>query len=202
MERQGGIMVENEIKILGICGSLRKGSYNRMLLEFAKTLLPEGATLEIIDVGGLPLFDQDSEKQALPEKVKDIKAKVRAADAVLISTPEYNYTIPALLKNALEWASRPYGDNAFDKKPVAIMSASTGMGGGTVAQYHLRQVMVYLNAFVMNKPVVLVPEAQNHFDYAGKVTDKDIEMQLQALLESLVKWTKVIKNGVDADLIA
>src|SRR5271157_1327390 len=186
-------MVENGIRLLGISGSVRRGSYNGMLLEFAKSLLPSGVTMELFDIAGIPIFDQDSEKGPLPEKVNELKSRIKAADAILICTPEYNYTIPAVLKNALEWASRPYGTNAFDRKPVALMSASTEIGGGTVAQYHLRQIMVYLNAFVLNKPTVLVPEAQDHFSSTGKLMDEEMKIRLQTLLENLVKWTRLIK---------
>ncbi len=194
-------MAENEMRILGISGSVRKGSYNSMLLEFAKSLLPSGTTMETYDIEGMPIFDQDSEKRPLPDKIRDFKEKIKSADAILICTPEYNYTIPAVLKNTLEWASRPYGTNAFDRKPVALMSASTELGGGTVAQYHLRQVLVYLNAFVLNKPVVLVPQAQDKFSSTGKLMDEEAKIRVQTLLENLVKWSKLIKYGVDSDLI-
>jgi chromate reductase len=194
-------MSEKGIKLLGISGSSRKGSYNNMLLESAKSLLPNDVTLEVVSIGELPLFSQDAEKEALPKEVVDLKKRIKEADGIVICTPEYNYTIPAMLKNALEWSSRPYGDNAFDRKPVAVMSASTEMGGGTVAQYHLRQVLVYLNAFVINKPVVMVPEAQNRFDNFGRLSDKEIRMRLQSLLASFANWTRVIAYGVENDLI-
>ncbi len=125
-------------KILGFAGSLRKGSYNRALLRAAAELLPEDATLETFDLEGIPRFNQDLESDP-PARVKDFKAKIRAADAVLIATPEYNYSVPGVLKNAIDWASRPSGDSAWPGKPLAVMSASTGMLGGSRAQYHLRQ---------------------------------------------------------------
>jgi len=117
------------INILGFAGSLRKGSYNRSLLRAAAELVPKDARLEVFDLEGIPPFNQDLETQ-MPEKVKEFKAKIRATDAILMATPEYNYSIPGVLKNAIDWASRPPGDNSFAGKPVAIMSASGGYARG------------------------------------------------------------------------
>ena len=135
--------METKLKILGFAGSLRAGSYNRALLRAATELLPDDATLEIFDINGIPPFNQDLEMD-MPAKVKEFKSKIRGADAILIATPEYNYSIPGVLKNAIDFASRPYGDNPFNDKPVAIMSASIGMLGGARAQYHLRQTFIFL----------------------------------------------------------
>ena len=135
--------MEDIVKILGFAGSLRKASYNRSLLRAAQELVPKDAQLEIFDLEGMPLFNQDLEDQPTV-KVQEFKAKIRAADAILIATPEYNYSIPGVLKNAIDCASRPYGDNAFEHKPVAIMGASIGMAGTARAQYHLRQSFVFL----------------------------------------------------------
>src|SRR4030065_1292181 len=126
------------VNILGFAGSLRKNSYNKALLRAAMELLPTDAKLEIFDLEGIPPFNQDFETQ-MPEKVKEFKAKIKEADGTLIATPEYNYSIPGVLKNAIDWASRPHGDNAFDGKPVAIMGASVGMLGTDRAQYDLRR---------------------------------------------------------------
>jgi len=139
------------ISILSFAGSLRKNSYNRALLRAALQLLPKNAKLEIFDLEGIPPFNQDLENH-VPERVREYKKRIRAADAILIATPEYNYSVPGVLKNAIDWASRPHGDNAFEGKPVAIMSASTGMLGGARAQYHLRQMFVYLNMHAINRP--------------------------------------------------
>ena len=116
------------INILGFAGSLRKGSYNRSLLGAALELVPEGVNIEVFDLDGIPPFNQDLESQP-PERIKEFKARIRMADAILIATPEYNYSIPGVLKNAIDCASRPYGDNAFEGKPVAVMGASIGMLG-------------------------------------------------------------------------
>jgi chromate reductase, NAD(P)H dehydrogenase (quinone) len=122
-------------------------------------MLPNVAILEIFDLVNIPPFNQDIEMD-MPSKVKEFKSKIREADAILIATPEYNYSVPGVLKNAIDWASRPYGDNSFYGKPVAIMSASPGMLGGVRAQYHLRQSFVYLNMYPGNGPDVVVNFAQ------------------------------------------
>ena len=145
----GEYKLENML-ILGFAGSLRAGSYNKALLRAAIDLLPEGVTLEIFDLLGIPAYNQDLESD-MPIKVKEFKSKIREeSDAILIATPEYNFSVPGVLKNSIDWASRPYGDNSFDSKPVAIMSASIGMLGGARAQYHLRQMFVFLNMYPVN----------------------------------------------------
>src|SRR4030065_1261567 len=129
------------ISILGFAGSLRKDSYNKSILRAAIEFLPKDTELEIFNLEGIPPFNQDIENQP-PEKVREFKTKIRAADAILIATPEYNYSIPGVLKNAIDWASRPYGDNAFDGKPTAILGASIGMTGTGRAQDHLADTLV------------------------------------------------------------
>jgi chromate reductase len=176
-------------KILGFAGSLRKGSYNRALMRAALELVPEGVELEIFDLDGIPPFNQDLENEPT-EKVKEFKAKIRAADAVLIATPEYNYSIPGVLKNAIDCASRPHGDNAFEHKPVAIMGASPGMIGTARAQYHLRQCFVFLSCFALNHPEVMVAHAHEKIDADGKVTDQKTRERIAQLLENLVAWTR------------
>jgi len=181
------------IVILGFAGSLRKGSYNKALLRAAMELLPKDTKLEIFDLEGIPPFNQDLETK-MPEKVKEFKAKIRAADAILIATPEHNYSIPGVLKNAMDWASRPYGDNSFEDKPVAIMSASPGMLGGARAQYHLRQTLVFLNMHPVNKPEVIVTFASQKIDENGRVTDETTRKFIKELLENLVAWTRRLKR--------
>lgn len=121
--------MKKQITILGFAGSLRKDSYNKALLRAAIELAPSDVRIEVFDLEGIPVFNQDLEEHH-PKRVREFKAKIRAADALLIATPEYNYSVPGVLKNAIDWASRPYGDNAFENKPVALMSASDGMLGG------------------------------------------------------------------------
>jgi chromate reductase len=184
--------METKIKILGFAGSLRVGSYNKALLRAATALLPEDATLEIFDVNDIPPFNQDLEMD-MPPKVKEFKSKIRKADAIVIATPEYNYSVPGVLKNAIDFASRPYGDNPFNDKPVAIMSASIGMLGGARAQYHLRQMFVFLNMHPVNGPEVIVTSAQNKFDSNGNLIDENTRNFLKQLLQNLVNWTRRLK---------
>jgi chromate reductase len=186
------IKMEKKIKILGFAGSLRKDSYNRSLLRAALEVVPKDAELEIFDLEGIPPFNQDLENQP-PQKVKEFKLKIRAADAILVATPEYNYSIPGVLKNAIDSASRPYGDNAFEGKPVAMMGASIGMLGTARAQYHLRQSFVFLNMFPLNQPEVMVPFAQEKIDQTGKVTDQKTKEKIKELVERLVVWTRKLK---------
>ncbi len=181
------------IKILSFAGSLRKDSYNKSLLRAALELVPEGAEIEIFDLEGIPPFNQDLENQPA-EKVKEFKAKIKAADAILIATPEYNYSIPGVLKNAIDCASRPYGDNAFVHKPIAIMGASSGLIGTARAQYHLRQCFVFLSCFALNQPEVMVSLAQEKIDKDGRVTDQKTREKIQELLQGLVTWTKRLSS--------
>ena len=173
------------IKILGIAGSVRKASFNKSALRAAQKLVPEGASLEIFDIEGLPGFNQDEEKNP-PAKVTELKAKIRAADAILFVTPEYNYSIPGVLKNAIDWASRPYGDSAWNGKPVAVMGASVGVIGTARAQYHLRQVFVFLDMHAVNQPEVMI-NASKSFDDQGNLTDPTTKDLIGKLLTALVK---------------
>lgn len=172
-------------KILGIAGSLRKSSYNRELLRVALEVAPSHCNLEIFDLGGIPLYNQDEENH-LPQSVVRLKASVRAADAILIATPEYNYSISGVLKNALDWGSRPYGDNAWNNKPVAIMGASVGIQGTSRAQYHLRQIFVALNMHPLNQPEILMSSAQEKFDSSGHLIDPKAREKIRELLEKLL----------------
>jgi len=182
--------MEKRVKILGFAGSLRSGSYNKALLRAAVDLLPKDVDLDIFDIDGIPGFNQDIEAE-MPVEVKEFKSKIRDSDGILIATPEYNYSVPGVLKNAIDWASRPYGDNAFDGKPVAIMSASIGMLGGARAQYHLRQMFVFLNMHPVNGPEVMVTFAQDKFDADGKLVDEDTKKYVSQLLQNLAKWTQI-----------
>jgi chromate reductase, NAD(P)H dehydrogenase (quinone) len=182
------------IKIIGISGSLRKNSYNSAALRAAKSVRPEGTELEIFDLDGIPGFNQDEEKKP-PQKIVELKEAVRAADAILFATPEYNYSIPGVLKNAIDWVSRPFGANAWDGKPTAIMGVSIGMIGTARAQYHLRQCCVYLNMFPINKPEVMIPFAAERFDPDGNLIDDKSRELIAQLLENLVQWTRKLKGG-------
>ena len=181
------------IRILGIAGSLRRQSYNRAGLRAAAQLAPEGATVEIFELDGIPGFSEDDERSP-PEKVVELKRRIRESDAVLFVTPEYNYSIPGVLKNAIDWASRPYGDSAWSGKPAAIMGASVGTIGTARAQYHLRQVMVFLNMFPINQPEVMIGNAHERFDAEGNLTDETTREYVRRLLQSLVEWTRRIRQ--------
>ncbi len=186
------VMVKS-INILGFAGSLRRNSYNKALLRAALELLPKDAKLEIFDLEGIPPFNQDLENR-MPEIVREFKRKIKTADAILIATPEYNYSVSGVLKNAIDWASRPYGDNAFDGKPVAVMSASIGMLGGARAQYHLRQIFVFLNMYPINRPEVIVPHAADKIDHKGRVHDINTRKYIKEILEVLVDWTRRLEK--------
>jgi chromate reductase, NAD(P)H dehydrogenase (quinone) len=185
--------MDKKISIFAFAGSLRKGSYNRSVLKAAKEWIPEDAELEIFDLEGIPPFNQDQENNP-PEQVKDFKAKIRAADAILIVTPEYNYSIPGVLKNAIDWGTRPSGDNAFGGKPAAIMGASTGMLGTARAQYHLRQVMVGIDMRPVNRPEVMITFAESKIDNNGTITDQKTKDQIIKLLVNLVAWTRKLQD--------
>lgn len=178
-----------KIRILGISGSLREGSFNTAALKAAAKLAPENAEFEIFDISGLPGFNQDSEKDP-PEKVVELKKKIREADAVLFSSPEYNYSVPGVLKNAIDWASRPYGDSAWDGKPAAIMGCSPGAIGTARMQYHLRQIMVFLNMHPLNKPEVMINNCASKFDESGELTDENTIKFIVEMLKSLTEWTR------------
>jgi len=186
-------MVE-PVHIFGFAGSLRKGSYNKALLETAAELMPKNAVFTVFDLDGIPPFNQDMETQP-PEKVVDFKNGIKASDAILIATPEYNYSIPGVLKNAIDWASRPPTDNVFNEKPVALMGASTGMLGTGRAQYHLRQCFVFLNMHAVNRPEVMVNYAREKFDADGKLKDEKAKKSIADLIESLITLTATLKAG-------
>ena len=185
------------VHVLGICGSLRRQSFNRHALEAAVGLAPPGMTIETFDIGGIPLFNQDEEKQP-PPVVRELKSRIRAADAILFATPEYNYSIPGVLKNAIDAASRPYGDSAWDGKPAAILSASGGQLGGARAQYHLRQCFVFLNMYAVNQPEVMIPNGATSFDAGGKLTNETSIQLIRGLLESLATLTRTMRQGREA----
>ncbi len=191
----------DKLKILGIAGSLRKASYNRAALRAAKKLEPEDATIEIFELDGIPGFNQDEGKNP-PRKVVELKSKVRAADAILLVTPEYNYSIPGVLKNAIDWASRPYGDNAWNGKPVAVMGASIGLFGTVRAQYHLRQSFIFLNMDAVNQPEVMIGNAQDRFDAQGNLTDEQSKALIRKLLRNLADKARQMQEAHAPSLAA
>jgi chromate reductase len=184
-----------QTRILGISGSLRRDSYNSAVLRAAVELAPEGAVVETFTLEGIPPFNQDDESNP-PAQVAELKRRVRGADAILFVTPEYNYSVPGVLKNAIDWASRPFGDNAWDGKPAAIMGASIGNIGTARAQYHLRQIFVFLNIFAVNRPEVMIGNAAQRFDADGNLTDQKTKDYISELLLSLVQLTQRMRPNL------
>ena len=175
---------------------MRQGSYNRAALREAARLAPEGVTLEIFDLDGIPPYNQDEETRP-PARVAEFKARIRAADAILFATPEYNYSIPGVLKNAIDWASRPYGASAWNGKPVAVMGASVALQGTSRAQYHLRQVFVFTNMHPLNHPEVMIADAARRFDEHGNLTDEKTKESIRQLLAGLVNWGRRLERGTE-----
>jgi chromate reductase len=182
------------IRVLGISGSLRKASYNTAALHAAAELAPPGMEIEVYQgLGAIPPYDDDMRTATgFPAPVQDLRDRIKAADALLFATPEYNYSVPGVLKNAIDWASRP-PEQPFDGKPIAIMGVSPGALGTARAQYHLRQMFVFLNGYLLNKPEVMIGQAGSRFDVEGHLTDAATRGFLQALLVSLKAWTERLK---------
>lgn len=181
-------MTDAKVNILGIAGSLREGSANRALLETAaRDLMPEGMSMQIAPLGYVPLYNDDVRKESIPDAVAALGEKIAAADGVLIATPEYNYSVPGVLKNAIDWISR-LPDQPFDGKPVAILGGSPGRIGTARAQYHLRQVFIFLNAIVMNRPEVMVGGVYDVFAEDGSIKDEGTADIIAAQMKAFGEW--------------
>lgn len=185
-------------KIAGLVGSLRKGSYNRALMRAAIESAPPELEIEIAEILDVPLYNQDVEDEGLPESVVELKRRVEEADAVLIATPEYNQSVPGVLKNAIDWLSRPPKPQSLDGKPAAIMGATPGMWGTRAAQYHLRQSLVGVNALTMPQPMMLVKGAASVFDGDLKLVDEKTGEFLAKFLASFTRWIATV-NGDGSD---
>lgn len=177
------------MQFLGISGSLRRGSFNTAALRAAQELAPAGVTIDLADISGIPIYNDDVKAAGLPPAVTQLCDAIRAADAVLIATPEYNYSIPGVLKNAIDWVSRA-APPPFADKPVAIMGASGGALGTARAQYDLRKVFVFLDARVLNKPEVFIGNAPSRFDSDGRLTDTGTRDIIAKQIEALGHWAK------------
>jgi chromate reductase, NAD(P)H dehydrogenase (quinone) len=180
--------MDKQIKVLAFAGSIRRESYNKALVRLAVEVAPPNVAIDVFDLEGIPQYNADLES-TLPKQVQEFKAKIRSADALLIATPEYNYSVAGVLKNAIDWASRPAVGNPLEGKPVAVMSASTGRFGGARAQYHLRQTFVFLNMHPVNRPEVMFSDAANNVDFEGRVTNEKTRELVKQLLEALAAWT-------------
>lgn len=185
------------LTFLGIAGSLRRASYNRGLIRAASEATPAGIQVVLYDLAEIPLFDADVEAEGDPPAVAKFKGAIAAADALLIATPEYNHCVPGVLKNAIDWASRPARRSVLTGKPVAIMGASTGRGGTARAQAHLRDGLAYTNGFVLPLPEVLVGVAAEKFDNDGNLTDPETRQEVRDLLVSLAAWTRRLQQSAD-----
>jgi chromate reductase, NAD(P)H dehydrogenase (quinone) len=185
----GGSDVSDGISVMGFAGSLRQGSYNKAALRAAIELAPPGMIIETFDLAPIQPYNEDVKQQGFPPPEQEFREKIRAADALLIVTPEYNRGAPGVLKNAIDWASRP-PDQPFNGKPTAIFGASPGMIGTAVAQYDLRRCLGVLNALVMNTPSVMIGQAAQKFDAQGRLTDQPTRDMISQLLVALVEWTR------------
>ncbi len=183
---------------LGIAGSLRRLSYNRGLIRAAIELAPPGTSVRSFDLGNIPMFNADVEAEGDPEPVTALKHAISAADALVIASPEYNHCVPGVLKNAIDWASRPARRSVLTDKPVAIMGASPGRGGTARAQAHLRDGLAYTNGFVLPLPEVLVGLAGDKFDAESNLSDADTRAEVRDLLVALAAWTRRLRRSHDS----
>ncbi len=178
------------LRVLGIAGSLRRASTNRGLLRAAAETAPDGMSVEVFDLAGLPLYDADLDGEDPPDPVRRLKEAIGGADALLVACPEYNYGMTGVLKNAIDWASRPPKDSPLRGKPAAILGASTGLMGTVRAQLTLRQSFLFTRTLVLPEPEVYVNRAGDKFDAAGDLTDEDTRNRVRALLEALEAWVR------------
>jgi chromate reductase len=176
------------IKILGFAGSLRAGSLNRSLLRTVKELAPAPMQVDIFDLAQIPLYNGDVEATADPAGVADFKQAIRRADGVLMVTPEYNHGVPGVMKNAIDWASRPPSNAALAHKPVGIIGASPGMTGSARGQSQLRQAFEFTNSYCMPQPEVLVFRAHEKFDSHGRLSDDKTAELLKKYLAAFAEW--------------
>jgi chromate reductase len=182
------------MKILALPGSLRDGSYNKLLIHAAEELAPEGVEIHTFDLNEIPLYNQDEDSATPPESVARLREAIRNSDALLISTPEYNYSLPGVLKNAIDWASRPPGKSVLNGKPVAIMGASTGLSGTMRAQLAWRPVFLFTDSPMVGKPEVYVAQAGQKFDREGRLIDEMARKLICQLLENLVKLAEDVNR--------
>ena len=180
-----------DIKVLAICGSLRKGSYNMAALRCAIGQRPPGMTIEVAEIAQIPLYNEDVRQQGFPPPVQKLREQIAAADALLFACPEYNYSMSGVLKKAIDWASRP-PDQPFAGKPVAIFGAGAGMAGTARAQSDLRRSCVFLDMHPLNKPEIFIGQAQTKFDAEGNLLDEMARNLLRDQLVALAAWTRQI----------
>jgi chromate reductase, NAD(P)H dehydrogenase (quinone) len=182
------------LTVLGISGSLRKGSYNTAALRAAQKLAPAGMTIELADLRQVPLYDEDVKQAGFPAVVDELRSRVRAADGILFATPEYNHSYSGVLKNGIDWISRP-PNHPFTDKPIAIMSASPGALGAALGYYHLRQCFDFLDAHPLNRPSVIIANAGQRFDESGELKDDTTAQLLGQMLAAFAAWIRRIKTS-------
>ena len=180
-------------RILGTCGSLREKSYNLYALKAAGGLMPEGMALEIASIADIPVFNQDVCDKGFPPSVAEWRARIAQADGLLFATPEYNYSVSGVLKNAIDWASRA-PDQPFQNKPVAMFSATSGIKGGVSAQYDLRKILAQLGTFPMVRPEVFIGVEASKFDAAGKLTDETTRKFMTDQMLAFRDWIARVKK--------
>ena len=183
------------VRVAGFAGSLRKASFNRALLRAAVELAPAGMTIEILEIGGIPVYDADVEAEGDPAPVAEFKRGIASADGLLIATPEYNHGVPGVTKNAIDWASRPPRESVLDGKPVAVMGATPGMGGTARGQAQLRQAFTFTNSIAMLKPEILVARAGEKFDAEGRLADETTRGYLEKFLVAFAAWIARVGGG-------
>lgn len=177
-----------------LVGSLRQDSFNRQLARAVTSLLPQDFTAEFVDIGTLPLYSQDYDAD-LPEPARQFKARIEAADALLFVTPEYNRSIPGVLKNALDWGSRPWGKNSWAGKPGAVLGTSLGATGTALAQQHLRNVLSYLDVALLGQPEMFIKHDASRIDANGNIVNEDTRKFLQGFVDRYVDWTTRLRRG-------
>lgn len=185
-----GSQNHQDIQIVAFAGSLRKDSFNKALLRAAKELAPEKMKIRIFDLQGIPLYNADVEEQGDPDRVTEFKDAIRSAEGVLITTPEYNHGVPAVSKNAIDWASRPPKNAPLNQKPVGIIGASPGMTGSARGQSQLRQAFEFTDSYCMAQPEVLVSRAHEKFDENGILTDENTRKFLGNYLRAFDAWVR------------
>lgn len=184
---KGGIRMER-LHLLGICGSLRRGSYNRMLLQTVIGMLPDEMTVEPTEIDDIPLYNADLDTAEPPKAVRRFREQIAAADGLLIASPEYNYSVPGGLKNAIDWASRPANNSVLNGKPIAIMGAAGGRFGTVRGQLNWRQVFLSTGSYVMLKPELHVPNSAQTFDANGTLRDESLREFIQTYVDAVISW--------------
>lgn len=182
-----------QLKVLGVCGSARKASFNMAALRACKELAPAGLSLSFASISDIPMYNQDLFDAGVPESAKRFHAEIAAADGVLIATPEYNFSLPPLLKNAIDWVSK-MPNQPFMNKPVAVFSSSQGPLGGARVQYDVRRIIVQLWGLVLPRPEIFIGVAQSKFDAQGKLTDEATRKFLAELLAGFKTWIERMKK--------